>query len=505
MMSAKSLSQGCPLSALLRDLLQIPVAADVYVTGLAAHSRKVTPGDLFMACTFGSHSSIPYIKDAVKAGACAVVADTASLPELYICPVPLYRISNLYEKRGLIADRFYHHPSSAMTVIGITGTNGKTTVSHLLAQSLTIPGKNLCGLIGTMGYGTLDRLAPGPNTTPEPIVLHGLLDDMRKQNIRQVAIEISSHGLDQFRIGGVEFDLAVFTNLGRDHLDYHGTMENYAAAKRRLFTDYQISQAVINIDDRYGYTLFSELNMDAIGCTLDAPKELPPRRAGSIVYGRIKSFADDEMCLEVDSPWGKATLNSRLSGRFNAHNQLAALSSLCLLGHSLEHAVIRLSGCRPVPGRMERFGGGNRPVVMVDYAHTPDALSEVLGALRGTCTGKLYCVFGCGGDRDKGKRPLMGSVAERYADSIVITSDNPRFENPDAIIRDILSGIKNHNIVSVEVDRKNAIQKIIRLAAAKDIVLIAGKGHEDYQEIAGRRRPFSDQQLVREVLENGRD
>ena len=502
MKTAQSLTSGYPLHVLLQDLAASSLVGDVYVSGLATHSRKTKPGDLFIAVTVGGNSGILYINEAVKAGACAVVAEASALPDPYICPVPLYRIHNLWAKAGVIADRFYRHPSSAMTVVGVTGTNGKTTVSHLLAQSLAAPDKGICGLIGTLGYGTPDNLTPGPNTTPEPITLHGLLADMRDRNIRQVVLEVSSHGLDQQRIAGIEFDMAILTNLSRDHLDYHITQENYAAVKRRLFTDYQISQAVINLDDDFGSSLAVELKAEVAGYTLKSRPERGTKHKHHVVSGMIVPGREKKMHMEVDSPWGRALLVSPLLGRFNAYNLLACLAALCLLGHPLDYAVSRLAACRCIPGRMEYFGGDRQPLVVVDYAHTPDALEQVLETLKPACRGKIYCLFGCGGDRDQGKRPLMGMIAERYAHHIILTSDNPRFENPDLIIRDILAGIKNSSQVTVMTDRVAAIEHAVHSAGSDDIVLIAGKGHEEYQEIAGRRLPFSDQQIVRNLLED---
>ena len=443
MMAAKNLSPGYPLSVLLRDLVEEPVVTDVYVNGLATHSSKTRLGDLFIASAMGGHSRITYISDAVKAGACAIVAEADSLPDPYLCPVPIYRIKNLYTKTGIIADRFYRHPSSAMTVIGVTGTNGKTTVSHMLAQALTVPGKVACGLIGTLGYGTPDELVPGPNTTPEPVALQGLLAGMRGRNIRQVVMEVSSHGLDQHRIAGVEFDMAILTNLSRDHLDYHVSPENYASAKRRLFTDCKINQAVINLDDSFGRSLFGALKAEVIGYTLNPRLESELQLKHTAVCGTIIASQDGKMQMEVDSPWGRTTLASPFMGTFNAYNLLAVLSALCLLGHPLEIAALRLSACRCIPGRMEYFGGAQQPLIVIDYAHTPDALEQVLQTLKTMSRGKIHCVFGCGGDRDQGKRPLMGAVAERYADNIILTSDNPRSESPDLIIRDILGDRKS--------------------------------------------------------------
>lgn len=504
MMAAYTLPSGYPLDILLKNLTAETVLPDIHVTGITTDSRKVNPGDLFVAYRIGEHSSVPYIADAVKAGACVVVADAGSLPEVFPCSVPLYRIDQLYKVIGIIADRFYDHPSSGMTVIGVTGTNGKTSVSHLLAQSLSDGQGKTCGLIGTLGYGTAGNLIPGAHTTPEAIALHAMLADMRDLNIKQVVMEVSSHGLDQYRIKGVEFDLAVFTNLSRDHLDYHQSMEAYADAKRRLFTDYGTGKAVINMDDQFGRKLVAELpqSVESIAYTLDRVTYHKYQGKYQMVYGNILPDLSGSVSMELNTPWGAGNLGSNLSGRFNASNLLACLSSLCLLGHPLPDAIRRLSGCKGIPGRMEVFGGNKHPRIVVDFAHTPDALGNVLSTLKSSCDGKLYCVFGCGGDRDKGKRPLMGELAAKYADVIVITSDNPRFEDPEAIIKDILKGISNHDNVMVETDRERAIQNTIKTASHNDVILIAGKGHENYQETAGVRRPFSDQEVVRKILES---
>jgi len=504
MMAVKSITDGYPLSALLQGFISETSDVDVDVTGIAIDSRKVMPGDLFIACQAGQRSAIPYINAAVKAGASAVVAETGYLPEPFICSVPLLGISDLYTKTGIIADRFYGHPSADMTVIGVTGTNGKTTVSYILAQSLSDSDKNMCGLIGTLGYGRIDNLLPGLNTTPDPITLHHLLADMRDQNIGRVVMEVSSHGLDQYRIAGVDFNIAIFTNLSRDHLDYHGSMGSYADAKRRFFTNHQINRAVINIDDAFGSSLVKELdeNVRVIAYTLNTDSNLRLKKNISLVSGKIMSGRSENLSLEVHTPWGEGCLTAHLLGKFNAYNLLAGLSALCLLNYPLDKALLRLSQCKNIPGRMERFGGDQHPRIVIDYAHTPDALEQVLLTLKTLCQGSLYCVFGCGGERDKGKRSQMGAVAERYADIIVITSDNPRHEDPDAIIQNILSGIQKRNQIRIEADREIAITSTIKAATKNDIILIAGKGHENYQDIGGKRFPFSDQQVVRRVLES---
>lgn len=501
MMAAQSLSSGFPLQSLLDGLVDITLPPGIEVTGVATDSRKVKAGDLFIGCAVGGQSNIPYIDDAINAGASVILAEDRALSAGYPCSVPLVRAKDLYKKIGPIADRLYRHPSAAMTVTGVTGTNGKTTVSHLLAQSLSAAGE-ICGLIGTMGYGRVDQLAPGLHTTPEPLVLQALLAEMRDRKMHQVVMEVSSHGIDQHRIAGVKFDLAIFTNLSRDHLDYHQTMQDYAAAKRRLFTDYGIKKRIINRDDEFGRSLIRESGNDGhtIACTLDVDAVNATENSNDLVLGRVIDMQPGKMVMSVKSPWGAGDLVTRLYGEFNARNLLAVLSALCLLGYSFDEALARLSRCRTIPGRMETLGNENTSRVVIDYAHTPDALEQVLSTLRSICAGELYCVFGCGGDRDQGKRSLMGAIAEKYADHIILTSDNPRYEDPEKILRDIFAGISSRRNVAMEIDRDSAIRAAIGKAVKNDIVLIAGKGHETYQEIAGVRRPFSDQGIVRKAL-----
>ncbi len=499
MMAASTLSSGHPLSRLLQGIVSAPVPP-VDITGLATDSRKVQPGDLFIAHAVGGDSGVPYIAFAVHAGAVAVVAEAVQLPEPCVCSVPLFRVTELSRYTGIIADRFYAHPSGDMTIIGVTGTNGKTSVSHLLTQSLQMNDTIRPGLIGTLGYGKIEQLQPGPNTTPEAIALQKLLADFRERNMSHVVMEVSSHGLDQYRVNGVKFDQAIFTNLTRDHLDYHGSMDDYAAAKRRLFTDYGVAQAIINLDDPFGADIIHKLPADTevIGYTLGPDKD----RSVSCpcINAKILPTTSGLLSLQLNTPWGDTRLDTQLSGAFNAYNVMAVLGAQCLSGTGLHDAVERLSRCHPIPGRLENFIFPDDVRVVVDYAHTPDALEKVLITLRKTCTGHLHCVFGCGGDRDQGKRPLMGAIAEQYADHVIVTSDNPRHEDPAQIIKHIIAGIKDQKKVVVEVDRARAIQLAIHNANKGDVILIAGKGHENYQEIAGHRYPFSDQAVVRSLM-----
>lgn len=507
MMTAQSLLPGYSLDKLLEGFSHSGNANGINITGLTTDSRKVTSGDLFFAFVTGGVSNVSYINAAISAGAKAILVEDNELPDPYLCPVSLFRIKNLHEKIGIIASRFYQHPSSDLTIVGVTGTNGKTSVSHLLTQCLDMLSGHNCGLIGTLGYGPLDKLVPGLNTTPEPVTLQALLADMRDRKFRHVVMEVSSHGLDQYRTAGVEFDLAVFTNLSRDHLDYHKSMENYAFAKQRLFTDYNIRKQVINVDDDFGSRLYEETfsSIEKVATTLDVKKLKTTNKYPNLVYGEVVSTQAGGMKIFVDTPWGKSQLLTSFVGKYNVHNLLSVLSSLCLLGHNFDDAMSVLSRCKNIPGRMEFIGNSTTPRVVVDYAHTPDALEHVLSTLKPVCTGNLHCVFGCGGDRDSGKRPLMAAVAERYSNIITITSDNPRNEDPGKIIQEIYSGITDKKKVNIEIDRKTAIHNAIGKAKVNDIILIAGKGHESYQEITGTRYPFSDQKIAAQFLEKLHD
>jgi UDP-N-acetylmuramoyl-L-alanyl-D-glutamate--2,6-diaminopimelate ligase len=400
-------------------------------------------------------------------------------------------------------------------MIGITGTNGKTSCSHWIAQSLARLDSR-CGVIGTLGSGLPGKLDPLGNTTPDAVWLHGRLREFVKQKAHAVAMEVSSHGLVQDRVSGVEFDVALFTNLTRDHLDYHGTMRSYRNAKARLFRSPGLKSAVLNLDDPFGAELARhcpERGVAAFGYGFNRtlPAALRGRRVPRVI-GRELRMSPDGLAFEVTTPWGDAHIESPLVGRFNAANLLATLGVLLAGDYPLDAAVAALKKIKPVPGRTERYGGGRKPVVVVDYAHTPDALENVLRALRelmsagsesardarGARAGKLVCVFGCGGDRDRGKRPLMGRIATRLADEVIITTDNPRTEDPHTIITDILQGITAQ--CAIAPDRSQAIRAAIASARPGDVVLVAGKGHEQYQEIDGVKHPYSDAAVVREAL-----
>ncbi|WP_246480543.1 UDP-N-acetylmuramoyl-L-alanyl-D-glutamate--2,6-diaminopimelate ligase [Motiliproteus sediminis] len=461
------------------------------VTGLTNDSRRVQPGDLFLACRGERFDGAAFIDAAVAAGAVAVVTDGGAGGEV---GVPVMVQPDLAVHQAELAARFYRQPGDELDLIAITGTNGKTSCCHFIAQALAAMGE-APALIGTNGYGFYGQLESASHTTPDAIRLQQLLAGLRDRGARQVVMEVSSHALEQQRVAGLRFSQAVFTNLSRDHLDYHGTMEAYGAAKARLFHEYGVTRAVVNRDDPFGRTLLAGLGdeVQSISYGLDNPGE-----DGLSVEGFSQTASGIAAVIRYGEQ--RCTLESALIGRFNLLNLLAAAGVLLGRGHALAAVVEQLAQLQGVAGRMESFHQPHRPLVVVDYAHTPDALEKALQALRGHCQGQLWCVFGCGGDRDRGKRPQMAAVAEAAADRLVITSDNPRSEEPQAIIEDISAGLKRSGRVVVEADRSRAITYAVTHAEAGDVVLVAGKGHEDYQEISGVRYPFSDADQVRQAL-----
>ncbi|MHB8454173.1 MAG: UDP-N-acetylmuramoyl-L-alanyl-D-glutamate--2,6-diaminopimelate ligase [Acidiferrobacterales bacterium] len=484
------------LSQLLDGLVNLRLARDPEIRGISSDSRTVESDWLFLAAPGVRGDGREHIGGAVARGAIAVVFEpnqalsTGAQFDPSGISVPAVPVPNLRASVGLIADRFFNMPSRHLSVIGVTGTNGKTTCTHLLAQVLD-QAEHRCGLIGTLGAGFPGALDPASHTTPDPISVHRLLARFVDAGATSVCMEVSSHALDQGRVEGVAFDIAVFTNLTRDHLDYHGTMEAYAESKSRLFGFRSLKAAVINIDDSVGRNLIDGISSRVRVTTFGLDQ-------ADVTATEITPLSDG-LNMHVMTPVGAATLRSPLLGRFNAMNLLAALAVLLVAGAPLAYAIERLSLAQPVVGRMERFGGNGRaPLVVVDYAHTPDALEKALSALREHTRGRLWCVFGCGGDRDRGKRPQMGKLAEGMADVVILTDDNPRHEPPDGIIADISSGMTSVPIIVR--DRAQAISLAIRDATEGDSVLVAGKGHEDYQQIEDRRLPFSDREIVMRIL-----
>lgn len=471
----------------------------VPVKRLAVDSRQVKPGDAFVACPGESQDGRRFIAQAIAAGAGAVLWERNGFEWDPQWRVPNQGVDGLRDKLGAIASQVYGEPSRRLWTIGITGTNGKTSCSHWIARCLTRLHRKTA-LVGTLGNGFPDALAPSANTTPDAVSLHGLLRDYLADGARCAAMEVSSHGLAQGRVNGVHFDVAMLTNLSRDHLDYHGDMASYAAAKAGLFAWPELKYAVLNLDDPFGIELAGKLGcsgVQTVGYSLEGNKD----NCHFAVLARGLVADAQGVRFEAVTPWGTARIDSALLGRFNASNLLAALAVLLVSGVKLEDAARELGRVDAVAGRLQRLGGGDRPLVVVDYAHTPDALEKVLGTLREIMAGKgrLVCVFGCGGERDRGKRPLMGETASRLADSVIVTSDNPRGEDANAIIADIVAGMgANYH---VDADRAAAIDAAVRGARPDDVVLIAGKGHEDYQEIKGVRLPFADADVANRVLE----
>ncbi|MDO8706899.1 MAG: UDP-N-acetylmuramoyl-L-alanyl-D-glutamate--2,6-diaminopimelate ligase [Sulfuricaulis sp.] len=483
------------LRGLLEGIVRVPGVADREVRGLQVDSRRIEPGDLFIAAPGMIADGRDYIGDAVASGASAVVYETDDGFVLRGAPLPAFGISNLRHKIGVIADRFYGAPSRRLVVTGVTGTNGKTTCTQLLAQALDNGAPRAsarrCAIIGTLGYGFPGALNPSRHTTPDAVTVHRLLADFLRQGVTHVAMEVSSHALEQGRVAGVAFDVAVFTNLTRDHLDYHGDMQAYGAAKAGLFAVEGLKYAVINHDDAFGRSLLAGIDTQV--------KALSYGIEGGDVRALAVQALPDGLALRIATPDGEIELRSPLIGRFNAYNLLAVLTTLLALGVKLEDAAERLSRAQAPSGRVERFGGlKGLPLVVVDYAHTPDALEKILLALREHVRGKLWCVFGCGGDRDRGKRPVMGEIAERLADVVVLTDDNPRHESGEAIVSDIIGGMRTSPRVNR--DRRAAIEEAINAAGENDVVLIAGKGHEEYQQVGDERLPYSDHATVREIL-----
>jgi UDP-N-acetylmuramyl-tripeptide synthetase len=458
---------------------------------LTTDSRKAGPGSVFLAYPGENADGRKYIAQAVVQGVSGVLWEQDGFAWEDEWAVPNAPVTNLRAEAGNIASEFHGRPSNKMHMIGITGTNGKTSCSQWLSTALTRLGRKTAA-IGTLGNGFPGALSEAINTTPDPVLLHGMLADYLAQGAQGVAMEVSSHGLVQGRVNGVAFNVAVLTNLSRDHLDYHGDMQAYADAKRKLFYWPGLECMVVNGDDEFG----GELAADAAGRDI---KVITYGLNSGDVRGEHLELHGNGLAMDVVTPFGNARLEAALMGRFNAYNLLAVLAVLLVSNVPFSDAIRVLKEMRPVAGRMQTLGGGALPLVVVDYAHTPDALEKVLAALREQTRGKLICVFGCGGNRDKGKRPLMGAAASNFADRVVVTSDNPRNEDPQDIISQVLEGMGGN--YETEPDRAAAIDLALQDAQAGDIVLIAGKGHEDYQEIAGVKYPFDDREVAKRVLE----
>lgn len=468
--------------------------AAIMVSAITLDSRLVRPGMAFVALKGHSRDAREFIPAVIAAGAVVVFAERdGRLPEdQLIGSVPVIAVEGLDRQVGHIAARFHDEPSRHMKVLAVTGTNGKTSVANLIAGALTRMGEKTA-VLGTIGNGIYGALEKSSHTTLDAVHLQALLAEFRIDGAKAVAMEASSHGLIQGRLNGTAIDVALFTNLTRDHLDYHGDMDSYAAAKEVLFRWPGLQVAVLNADDeasdRFAAVLPQGVRCLRYSQAQGASADISALRVTPSLKG---------LSLLIATPDGEFELDVPLLGRFNVSNILAVVGGLLAIGMPSADIATALRSAVPVPGRMESVMG-DHPTVVVDYAHTPDALDKVLLSLREHASGRLICVFGCGGDRDKGKRPEMGAIAARLADRVVITTDNPRSESPESIIADIRAGVGATSVV-IEIDRHRAIREAIHSAQLNDIVLVAGKGHEDYQEVDGVRHAFSDIQEVRAAL-----
>ncbi len=463
---------------------------------ITADSRQVEPGHAFAAYRGARVDGRDHIDDAIARGAAAVLWDDDHFAWPAKWEVANAPVHELRANLGVLADFIYGSPSKAMWTVGVTGTNGKTSCAQWIAQALDAPGER-AAVIGTLGSGLVGNLVPSLNTTPDAAALQATLAHLREQGAASVAMEVSSHGLDQGRVNGVAFDVALFTNLTRDHLDYHGTMAAYGNAKARLFAWPGLHASVVNVDDAFGQRLIDDIRTRGA-------RVLTYGRANADVRATSVMVNGDGIALDVDTPWGQGSTHVPVVGDFNVYNLLGTLGVLLTSEMSLDEALQRLGSLTAPPGRMQRFGGSGMPTAIVDYAHTPDALDKALTALRPIVVegGELVCVFGAGGDRDPGKRAQMGAIAARLADRVVITNDNPRSEDPQAIANAIARGVREagNRRWLVELDRAKAIREAIREADLGDVVLIAGKGHETYQEIGGVRTPFDDSLVAAQAL-----
>ncbi|PJE80357.1 UDP-N-acetylmuramoyl-L-alanyl-D-glutamate--2,6-diaminopimelate ligase [invertebrate metagenome] len=492
--------QSCVTLNHLLDVLHLPShkEGNKVISGLTLDSRKLNRGDLFVAVSGHNQSGAQFIGSAIDRGAAAVLFDEGIEYEGLAgrcSAVPVISVKELKSQLGLLADRFYQHPSQQLKIFGVTGTNGKTSCSWFLSQLLTEVGYP-CGVMGTLGTGMISDLHPAMNTTQDVLSNHYHLGQQKKNGAKAVAMEVSSHGLHQHRVDGIRFEAGLFTNISRDHLDYHGTMDNYARAKSLLFSECVPRIGIINRDDHYASLMLDACRPDK---TMPLTYSLSNKKAD--VYAEDIELHEHGIKARICSPWGNGLLESDLLGRFSLENLMAVMTALGSQGIDWQDVLHRVQLLKNVPGRMQCLGGHGMPRVIVDYAHTPDALVSVLAALKDHGAGRLVCVFGCGGDRDTGKRPLMAQAALAGADKVVVTSDNPRTEDPLQIIKDVTQDITDLSVMTI-VDRSEAIAYAIDHAQADDLILVAGKGHENYQEVMNIRHHFDDAEQVLSALEN---
>ncbi len=480
----------------------VTIDQDVWVGTPTVDAREIECDGVFLAVAGSKLHGLEHAMQAVERNASVIIYDRAAGGDLLAARlrkqtgIPLIALTSLSEKLSEFAARFYAYPSRELSVIGITGTNGKTSVSHFIAQALNVSSR--CGVIGTLGWGELPELKDTINTTPDAVSVQAQLAAVLAQGCSTLAMEVSSHGLDQHRVNAVEFSAAVFTNLSHDHLDYHQTMTAYGEAKLALFKMPSLTFVVLNEDDPFSETIAAVLppRVAQYGFT----RQVSRLKADTVLILN-QHLSEQGVSFDVRYQGQQEHINSALFGVFNIDNLAATLATLLAMGDSLAKAATKLQQISSVSGRMqlltERLG---QPSVIIDYAHTPDALKLALSSLREHCKGQLKLVFGCGGNRDKAKRPLMGGIASQLADQVIITNDNPRFESGELIAEQIKAGAQGPASLSIELDRAKAIQQLIAHSTSDDIVLVAGKGHEDYQQIADKKAPFSDAQQVLSAL-----
>jgi UDP-N-acetylmuramoyl-L-alanyl-D-glutamate--2,6-diaminopimelate ligase len=476
----------------LGALMQLPdthPCAGLPVASICTDSRQAQAGAVFFARAGEQHDGRHFIAQAAQRGAvAAVVADASQLREQRL---PIVEAADFDAALAVASANFFGHPSKQLRLLGVTGTNGKTTVAHLC--STVLDELSRCGVLGTLGVGRPGALQSCVHTTPELNITNAVLAQCVRANCEYAVMEVSSHGISQRRIEGLVFDTALYTNLSRDHLDYHGDMDTYAGVKARLFEQPALRLAVVNADDPYAERMVRDTDTEVVRYSLAGSA------TNSGVNARLAQHGG-KLTLALEGRFGRGTIRSQLLGRFNAYNLLACATVLAGLGLAMDEICARLGRVPPAPGRMQWLGGGTLPTVVIDYSHTPDALDKALTAVRASVSAKLWCVFGCGGERDTGKRPQMGRIAEQHADYVIVTDDNPRNEPSEQIINQILDGMRAPGTVWVEADRAKAIDMAVAASGPQDVVLIAGKGHEPYQERDGVRSPFNDLEVAGRAL-----
>lgn len=486
----------------LSDLVTGEGIAPVRLSGLAIDSRLVKTGDLFLAYPGTQTDGRTYIAAAIKQGAAAVLYEAQGIGEDAFagCGVPAYPVIGLENKVGRIAANFWNNVTTHQFLAAVTGTNGKSSIAYWLTYALSqLAGE--AAMFGTIGYGPLKALTPASHTTPDPIRLQTHCAQWYDQGIEHVVLEASSHALDQHRLTGMQLSCGIFTNLTHEHLDYHRSMEAYGAAKALLFSEFNLKFAVINADDAFGQTLIAR-HKDAY--PIYATSLQQNNVAGtSAIHATDITQTDTGLTVQWETPWGRFETQLPVWGAFNVSNVAALIAVLGHLGHDLSSISTVLATLPAIPGRMQRYGGGTHPICVVDYAHTPDALQNVLDAVKPHTSGKLICVFGCGGDRDRAKRAAMMRIAETTADQVILTDDNPRQESPEAIVADILSGATSPEAITVIHAREAAIQYALSGAGVGDVILVAGKGHETTQTYGQKKLPFNDGEVIQHLLTGG--